>query len=376
MTKISNGSDTMKNKLFLLIISVMIISLVACGPNLPNVENDSAKNNDEDIVENEEGGIKEELLTIADYYPFKVDQIMDYEGIGNEFAEKTSFVEFVKNNRMQMKIMNPGTTFVKVIEYKNGALIEVFSEGEFYHIENMLNSSSNSNNIILQEPLEVGTTWTTEEGFTNKITSIDKEIETPSGAYKALEVTTELEDGGVQKDYYAKGLGLVANIYVDGDFEVKTLLKETRNDKLDIDIVSYYPNSKDTEIVTESVKQNIKFGTNDIIEDILEKIMKEPPSDELIPLISEATKINNINLDRSTWTLEIDFSEELLTEMNAGSSFEMEILKSIVNTLGEFYDVDKVYITIEGEPYESGHFGISSEEFFKVDKDGVKEFNE
>lgn len=366
----------MKNKLFLLIISVMIISLVACGPNLPNVENDSAKNNDEDIVENEEGGIKEELLTIADYYPFKVDQIMDYEGIGNEFAEKTSFVEFVKNNRMQMKIMNPGTTFVKVIEYKNGALIEVFSEGEFYHIENMLNSSSNSNNIILQEPLEVGTTWTTGEGFTNKITSIDKEIETPSGAYKALEVTTELEGGGVQKDYYAKGLGLVANIYVDGDFEVKTLLKETRNDKLDIDIVSYYPNSKDTEIVTESVKQNIKFGTNDIIEDILEKIMKEPPSDELIPLISEATKINNINLDRSTWTLEIDFSEELLTEMNAGSSLEMEILKSIVNTLGEFYDVDKAYITIEGEPYESGHFGINSEEFFKVDKDGVKEFNE
>ncbi|HKM40883.1 MAG TPA: GerMN domain-containing protein, partial [Patescibacteria group bacterium] len=82
------------------------------------------------------------------------------------------------------------------------------------------------------------------------------------------------------------------------------------------------------------------------------------------------------NLDRNTWTLEVDFSKELLTEMNAGSSLEGEILKSLVNTLGEFYDVDKVYITVEGQPYESGHFAISSEEFFKVDKDGIKEFNE
>ena len=60
--------------------------------------------------------------------------------------------------------------------------------------------------------------------------------------------------------------------------------------------------------------------------------------------------------------------------MNAGSGLEMEILKSLVNTLGAFYDVDKVYITVEDKPYESGHYGINTEEFFKVDKDGIEEF--
>lgn len=360
----------MKKSLFLLIISIMIISLVGCGSTPSNMGNESQKD------EGKEDVVKEEILTIGDYYPFVKNQVMNYEGIGNEFAEKKTFIEFVENNRMQMKITNPGTTFVKVIEYKNGALTEVFSEGEFYHVENMLNSSTNTNNIILQEPLQVGTSWTTEEGLTNEITSIDKDIETPSGAYKALEVTSQLEGGGTNKDYYAKGIGLVASIYVDGDFEVKTLLKETKDDKIEMDIIAYYPNSKELEIVTESVKQNIKFATNDNIEDILEKIMKEPPSDKLLPVISEGSKINRINLDRNTWTLEVDFSKELLTEMNAGSSLEGEILKSLVNTLGEFYDVDKVYITVEGEPYQSGHFAISSQEFFKVDKDGIKQFNE
>ncbi len=62
--------------------------------------------------------------------------------------------------------------------------------------------------------------------------------------------------------------------------------------------------------------------------------------------------------------------------MNAGSSLETEILKSIVNTLGKFYDVEKVYITIEGAPYESGHFGIKPGESFQVDDSNIEEFNE
>lgn len=362
----------MKKGLFLLIISIMVVSLIGCEQNPIKEENQLL--NDEGIIKDEEVTINEEILTIEDYYPFKENQIMEYEGIGNEFAEKITFVEFVENNRMQMKIINPGTTFVKVVDYNNGSLTEIFSEGEFYHVENMLNTSSNINNVILQEPLKVGTTWDTEEGLTNKITSIDKEIQTPSGTYSALEVTTELKGGGTQKEYYAKGIGSIASIYVDGEFEVKTLLKKVTNDKHEMDIVTYYPHSIDQDIVTKSVGQRIKFSTNDNIGEILEGLMKEPPSDELTPVISENTKINRINLDRNSWTLEVDFSKELLTEMNYGSSLESQILKSLVNTLGDFYDVDKVYISIEDKPYESGHYGINSEEFFEVDKDGIKEF--
>lgn len=369
----------MKRKLYLIIISIIIITLVGCTAKTPDLSNngsskDDIVENEGDTIEDEEDNLEEEILTIEDYYPFKENLIMEYEGRGNEYAEQKTFIEFVEGNRAQMKISNPGTNLVKVIEYKNGTLTEVFSQEEFYHIENMINANTNSQEIILKEPLEIGTSWSTEEGRKKKITSVDAEIETPAGNYRALEVTTELDQGGNQKDYYAKGIGLVGRVYKDGDFEVTTLLKEIKKDNYTMDIVTYYPTSRD--IGTEYLVQEIKFATNDQIEDLLEKIMKEAPSDKLMPVISKGTRINKINLNRNSWTLEVDFSKELLTESNAGSSLEGEILKSIVNTLGEFYGVEKVYISIEDEPYESGHYALEENDFFQVDKSGINEFKE
>ena len=88
------------------------------------------------------------ILTIEDYFPIKENTIKEYEGIGNEFAAKSTFVEFIAEGKVQIKEVNPGTSFVKVIEYKNGELKEIYAEGEFYHIENMLNANTNKNNIL------------------------------------------------------------------------------------------------------------------------------------------------------------------------------------------------------------------------------------
>lgn len=313
-----------------------------------------------------------EALTIEDYFPFRENLVMDYEGLGYEYAEQTTFVEFVDGNRAQMKIMNPGTVFVKVIENKNGELTEVFSEGEFYHIENMLMVNSNSSNILLKEPLEIGNSWSNSQGNKVEITGVDKEINTPSGTYKALEVTTKYENGNKLREYYARDIGLVAKIYSDDTMTVETLLKEIETTKQKMELESFYPIKDD--IGTAYVVQEVEFGTNDNIGDILEKVMKNPPIDNLLPAISEGTKINNIYLNRDTWALEVDFSKELFEEMNAGSSLEVEILKSIVNTMGKFYDVEKVYITLEEIPYMSGHISINPGEYFTVDTTDIEEF--
>ena len=353
----------MKKLLSLLLIIVLILSLFGCKSKV-------VKDQSNGLISEQKSS--SEILTIADYFPFRDNIVMDYEGIGNEYAEQITFVEFVEGNRAQMKIMNPGTVFVKVLENNNGTLREVFSEGEFYHIENMLNANSNVDNIILKEPLDVGNNWTNAEGNSMEITSIDKEIDTPSGTYKALEVTTEYEDGESLKEYYARDIGLVARVYNDEDFKVETLLKKIDNGKQELEIMSFYPTAKD--ISTAYVIQGIEFATNDNIEEILENIMKNPPNEKLLPTISIDTKINRIDLDRESWTLKVDFSKELLEDMNAGSSLEMEILKSITNTLGKFYDVEKVYLSIDDKPYESGHFGIKAGEYFSVDTTDIEEF--
>ena len=56
-----------------------------------------------------------------------------------------------------------------------------------------------------------------------------------------------------------------------------------------------------------------------------------------------------------------------------GSALETEILKSIVNTMGKFYDVENVFISIDGKPYESGHYSLKEKESFKVDTEGIEE---
>lgn len=355
----------MKKLLYLLLIIVLITSLVGCKSNIEKEKSYRLSSADKSTSE---------TLTIKDYFPFKDNIVMDYEGRGFEYAEQITFFEFVEGNRAQMKIMNPGTVLVSVLENKNGALREVYFEGEFYHIENMINTSSNTDNIILKEPLEVGNTWLDAQGNSMEITSVDQEIDTPSGTYKALEVTTEYENGESLKEYYAKDIGLVAKIYEYDEFKVETLLKNTEIKKQELEIMSFYPTKYD--IGTAYVIRDIEFATNDNIESILEDIMKNPPNDKLLPTISMNTKINSIHLDRDSWTLKVDFSKELFGDMNAGSSLENEILKSITNTLGKFYDVEKVYLSIDDKPYESGHFGINQGEYFSVDTTDIEEFNE
>ena len=49
-------------------------------------------------------------------------------------------------------------------------------------------------------------------------------------------------------------------------------------------------------------------------------------------------------------------------------------LKSIVNTIGSYYNVKKVYLSVEGKPYSSKLFTLEEDEFFNVDYTHTKEY--
>ncbi len=351
----------MKRILLLIMVFILTLSIIGCSQTIKNSQ-------DKEYIENN--------LSIQDYYPFIENTQYQYEGIGNEFAEQKVFCEYIEGSKAQIKILNPGTTIVKVLEQGEYNIAEIYYEAEFDHIENMISNSSERKDILLKEPLELGNSWSDPEGHKKTITGIDIEIETPYETFKAIEVTTELGEKSTYKRYYAKDVGLVATIYEDETGQVKTLLKSIKKMPLETEITIYYPiydeKINDTSVV--SVNNKILFKTNEKIEKIIEKLLKDPPSERLFPVISEGTIINTIVLDRDKWVLKVDFSHELISEMNMGSSQEQEMLKCIVNTLGTFYHTEQVYISIQGKPYESGHFGLKEGESFTVDLDGVEEF--
>jgi hypothetical protein len=46
----------------------------------------------------------------------------------------------------------------------------------------------------------------------------------------------------------------------------------------------------------------------------------------------------------------------------------------VTNTLGNYYNVDKVYISIDGAPYNSGHVQMSEKDNFYIDYNNISEY--
>ncbi|TJX14312.1 hypothetical protein E9840_06550 [Tissierella creatinini] len=323
----------------------------------------------------QEGGVSktDEANMIDEYFPFLENTMLVYEGEGNEFASQDVYFEFIRGNRAQIKVMNPGTNILRVLELSDGSLSEIYHEGEFYHIEDLLDVMAEKQDIILKEPLERGTTWVSTDGYEKKITSLDAQIETPYGSLEALEVTTVFDQERLQKDYFVKGIGFVARVYKDGDTEIKTLLKEIRNIPMTQEMLVYYP-LKDNSMEVVFIRDSLEFTTNANIEKILESKMKNPPDERLGLTLPPGAIINSVHLDRSSWVAKVDFNESFIRDLNVGSSYEAAVLNSIVNTIGKFYDTEEVYISMNGRPYESGHIAIQEGETFKVDLENIEEF--
>lgn len=367
-------SDKMKKKIYVFFTILSILSVVTACSNMNSKEELKGEvlEEKEDKTETEK---IEEMSKVSDYFPFLQNTLMVYYGEGNEYAEQRVYFDYIEDNKAQIRMINAGTEVVQILEYKDGELRKVYSEGEFYHIKNLLKEDIKEDEnveILLKEPLKVGMSWKLPNGENRTITGSGVEINTPYKKFKALEVTTELGDKEKQIDYYVKGIGHVASIYSSADFEVKTLLESFEENKpLVHSIRFYYPEEEGTKLVYKNT--DFQFRTNDSIESIFESGFKNPPSSKEISLISKNTKINSIVVDKENKIVKVDFSKELIEEMNAGSSLETQILNSMIYTFTNYYGVDKVYISTDGKPYSSGHYEIRENEYFTREDENIEE---
>lgn len=347
------------------ILALLILSLVM----LMGCNNDTDNNENNDNINNENNNNTEGLeLKIEDYFPSKENYKYTYEGEGNEYATYTIFTDFITENRIQTRINNGGTETVTVYELKDGELIELLSIGETYYRQNFTDTTNSDGKIILKEPLTKDNSWTSSNGEKSTITNVDIEISTQIAEYRALEVTVE---GNNYKtiNYYAQDVGLVKTVNTGEDYEVSSTLSIIESDTpLVQNIILYFPDLE--EDVIHAFTTELSFKTNEDTANIIEKSIKDNQKQN--PILSENTTINSLNL-MDDGMLYADFSKELITEMNAGAYYESMILQSITNTLGNYYQTDKVYITVDGKPYESGHISVKEKEPFTVNLDKVKE---
>ena len=235
--------------------------------------------------------------------------------------------------------------------------------------------SRNMDEILLKEPIKVGTSWTLSDGGIRSITAVDKLIKTPAGEYNALEITTKREDY-IIRDYLVKNIGYVKTEFNvnDGEYPVMSELELIEKGAPIKQTIRFYylEFSKDRVVY---IDRAIEIYTNEDMKLLFEKGLKTiPENSDLSKTLSPNAKILGLILDDKNGTVTVDFSDELLKEMNAGTTFESMLITSITNTFGNYFQKTKVIISVEGKPYQSGHFLLKEGEYFTEKSEGVVEY--
>lgn len=112
-------------------------------------------------------------------------------------------------------------------------------------------------------------------------------------------------------------------------------------------ITLYFLNSEDYKLAPEARQIDAKKLLDNPYEVLINLLLEGPKNDKLLKLIPENTKLNSAQVKDDI--LYIDFSEDFIKEQSLGKEQEEIILKSIVNTVTELTEIDKVAFLINGE---------------------------
>ena len=121
-------------------------------------------------------------------------------------------------------------------------------------------------------------------------------------------------------------------------------------------VTVYFPNNNGTRLVAEKRKVAAK---KDKYMAAMEELMKGTKDKDKTVIIPKNAKMKSVKVLNGI--AKVDFSKEFQTEFAGGSTGEEMLIGSIVDTLTEFDDVQKVRFLIEGKEIDSlcGHMDLS-----------------
>ncbi len=124
--------------------------------------------------------------------------------------------------------------------------------------------------------------------------------------------------------------------------------EEISNEQLRETIVSlYFPDKESNMLRVEARLVNVKELLQSPYNMLVELLINGPKNEKLKGIIPENTKLLNSSLEGDCLTL--DFSSELLNYNKEDSKEKENLLNSIIKTVTELNEVNKVVITVNGE---------------------------
>lgn len=128
---------------------------------------------------------------------------------------------------------------------------------------------------------------------------------------------------------------------------------QPEQDKVEIDL--YFSTQNAMYLVAE--KRAV--GSENLYENTLFQLIKGPSSSELGETIPDGVEVLDIKIEEGTAYL--DFNRALVENHWGGSTGELLTVYSIVNTMTQFPEIERVMFLIEGENIETlaGHMDLS-----------------
>lgn len=115
---------------------------------------------------------------------------------------------------------------------------------------------------------------------------------------------------------------------------------------------------------TKYTDKTISINDGALVSAIINSLKKQ--NDNSYGNLDSNIDVRSAKLDKDKDLLTVNFGENFVNTMNLGSGSEASILQAVVNSLGYNYGVSKVYITVDGKPYSSGHIIKEANEPFEV----------
>ncbi|MEW9082250.1 GerMN domain-containing protein [Caldanaerobacter subterraneus] len=336
-------------KIFLAIAMVLVLSVVFTGCTRKN--------------QSPESSLSKEEIKVTDYFPVSENLYWEYKGIGNEFAGGRVDIEFIEGNKVQFSHENGGTVVAKVFEVSNEGVKVINSIEESYYRINYLAEEPTYEEYYLKSPIKEKVSWQ-DGSIVWTIESLNEKVEVPAGEFTCIKVVGKSGDFVLER-YFAKGVGLVKQRFVSDNMTVEDNLSKFGDAEKDNclpakELTIYYPSENVDKLLEDRVVEKFKTGET-LVERITELLKSEK-----YRVLSKNTRL--LDIKKGENVLRLNFSKELITEMNAGSGYEALLIDSIVNTYGYNFGVEGVILNVEGKGYESGHFVFGKDEVLKVNR--------
>ena len=123
------------------------------------------------------------------------------------------------------------------------------------------------------------------------------------------------------------------------------------------EITVYFPDANAEKLI--AVKRQIPANDNKYVNAINELITGPSNDSEGFAIMPKGTKVLSVNVNNNIAT--VDFSKEFQNNFTGGSTGEIMLVGSIVDTLTDFKEIKSVRFTLEGQPLDilGGHLDLT-----------------